>query len=115
MIQIPVHNPLVMKNIQYALNLVQTPAALIKKKITKRVVTYLNENESSVKTDGVRRFFIESVEHDRFSKDGRRYLTVLARDLDDGGVSKYRSLHVGGITKIDGRVKTACGMVKTLL
>ncbi len=68
-----------------------------------------------MKTDGVRRFFIESVEHDRFSIDGRRYLTVLARDLDDGGASKYRSLHVSGIAKIDGRLKTACGMVKTLL
>lgn len=103
-----------MKNIQSALNLVKTPAAKIEKQITKRVITYLNDGESSVKTDGVRRFFIESVEQDRFSKDGRRYLTVRARDLDDGGEAKYRSLHLAGIVKIDGRVKTAYGMVKTL-
>ena len=47
-------------------------------------------------------------------KDRRRYVTAYTRDLDDGAQRKYRTLRVGGITKVRGRLGTAARMVKSL-
>lgn len=61
-----------------------------------KTVRYLAE-KSSLTKDGVRVFKVESVEHVGFNKNGKRYATVLARDIDDKGESKYRNLHIAGI------------------
>lgn len=90
-----------------------TPAAL-ESKLNKRVVTYSNEGQSTVKADGIRSFLVERVEMDAFSVLGKRYVIADTRDLDDGGERKYRTLHVAGITKVKGRFATAIRMVKTL-
>jgi hypothetical protein len=55
-------------------------------------------NDSKIKNDGVRVFKVEAVDNVSIgSKSGRRYVTVLAKDVDDGGESKYRNLHLAGI------------------
>ena len=61
-----------------------------------KTVRYLAE-KSSLTKDGVRVFKVESVERVGFNKNGKRYATVLARDIDDKGESKYRNLHIAGI------------------
>ena len=99
-----------MKNTYYQM----TPSQLAKK-ITNRVIEYHNEGESSIKKDGIRKFLVEEVQADAFSSvENRRYLKVKTRDLDDGGKSKYRTIHVAGIAKVDGKIKTAARMVKTV-
>ena len=90
--------------------------AKLKRKLTKRVVTYANEGESSVKSDGIRTFLVEGITQDSISiEGGRRYVKAITRDLDDGGERKYRTLHVAGITKVSGRLVTAFRMMKNLL
>jgi len=69
-----------------------------------RVVTYHTNNSSSVKFDGVRRFIIKDIERIWMSDDNRKCLTAKCIDLDDGFVEKYRTLHVSGIAKIEGRL-----------
>jgi hypothetical protein len=83
--------------------------------LTNHVVTYANEGESTVKADGIRTFLIEEIMGQGFSVKGRRrYVTAYTRDLDDGAQRKYRTLHVGGITKVSGRLGTAARMIKSL-
>jgi hypothetical protein len=89
--------------------------AKLKSQLVNHVVTYANEGPSSIKQDGIRTFLIEEVMSQGFSKkDRRRYVTAYTRDLDDGAQRKYRTLHVGGITKVSGRIGTAARMVKSL-
>jgi hypothetical protein len=87
----------------------------LKRKLTNRVVTYYNRDESSVKNDGVRQFVIKSVDHTDHAKgSGRRYIQGEVQDLDDGGKTKFRTLHVSGITKVKGRVATAYQLAKSV-
>lgn len=54
--------------------------------------------KSSLTKDGVRVLKIDSVEEVGIGKkSGKRFVTVKARDIDDGGVSKYRNLNLSGI------------------
>ena len=46
--------------------------------------------------------------------NGKRYVVAATRDLDDAGERKYRTLHVAGITKVQGRFGTAIKMLKTI-
>ena len=63
----------------------------LKKKLTNRVVTYFNSDESSVKNDGVRQFVIKSIDYTGHAKgSGRRYIQGEVQDLDDGGKSKSK-------------------------
>ena len=68
--------------------------------LTGRTVRYLNQGSSSVKSDGVRTFKIECVDDVFTAKNGKRCATVLAKDVDDAGASKYRTLHLAGIAAI---------------
>ena len=87
----------------------------LKRKLTNRVVTYHNNDESSVKNDGVRQFVIKSIEHTAHAKgSGRRYIQGEVQDLDDGGKTKCRTLHVAGITEIKGKVSTAIALAKSV-
>jgi len=111
MLLIPIYNK-AMKANKPLFNL---PAEKLSKKITNRVITYFNDGASTVKKDGVRKMLVEEVLEDRFARStGRRYVNVRCRDLDDKGQIKFRSLHVAGINQVDGRLKTALQMVKTL-
>lgn len=62
-----------------------------------KTVRYLAD-KSSITKNGVRIFKIEEV--DKFSKSakGDHFVTVKARDIDDGGESKYRSLRLDRIS-----------------
>ena len=87
----------------------------LKNKLTNRVVTYFNSNESSVKNDGVRQFVIKSIDHTAHAKgSGRRYIQGEVKDLDDGGKTKFRTLYVAGIEKVKGRVATAYQQAKSV-
>lgn len=91
-----------------------TPAAL-ESKLNKRVITYSNAGQSTIKADGIRNFLVEEIQLDGFAQsNGKRYVIAATRDLDDAGERKYRTLHVAGITKVKGRFATAIRMVKTL-
>ena len=90
--------------------------AKLKRKLIKRVVTYANEGDSTVKADGIRTFLVEDITKDGMSiEGGRRYVKAITIDLDDGGKRKHRTLHVAGITKVSGRLATAFRMMKNLL
>ena len=55
-------------------------------------------NKSKQTENGVRVFKIEAVEAVSFAvKSGKRYVTVLAKDIDDKGETKYRNLQIAGI------------------
>jgi hypothetical protein len=87
----------------------------LKNKLTNRVVTYLNNDESTVKSDGVRQFVIKSIDYTGYAKSsGRRYIQGEVQDLDDGGKTKFRTLHVAGIEKVKGRVATAYQLAKSV-
>ena len=91
-----------------------TPYAL-ECKLTKRVITYANAGQSSIKADGIRNFLVEEIQTDGFAEsNGKRYVVAATRDLDDAGERKFRTLHVAGITKVRGRFATAVQMIKTL-
>jgi predicted secreted protein len=77
--------------LNYSASAVEIASALVGK-----TVRYLAE-KSSIKKDGVRVLKIEAVDHVGFSKDGKRFVTVKALDIDDGGESKFRNLHIAGI------------------
>ena len=83
-------------------------------RITGRVVTYHNENPSSVKFDGVRRFIIKEIPRTWMSVDNRKCLTAKCIDLDDGFSEKYRTLHVSGIAKVEGRLLSLWHFFKLL-
>jgi len=72
------------------------PAVEIASALVGKTVRYLAE-KSSIKKDGVRVLKVEAVDHVGFAKNGKRYVTVKARDIDDGGESKFRNLHIAGI------------------
>jgi len=77
-----------------------TPSAKIASDLVGKTVRYL-ANKSKFTPTGVRVFKIESVENVDFAaKTGKRYVTVLARDIDDAGEAKYRNLHLAGIDLI---------------
>ena len=95
-------------------NLYTLKPAALESKLTKRVVTYANAGQSTVKADGIRTFLVEGVQMDAFSVLGKRYVIADTRDLDDGGERKFRTLHVTGITKVRGRLGTAFRMLKTI-
>ena len=87
----------------------------LKRKLTNRVVTYFNKDESSIKNDGIRKFVIKSIEKIGYAKGtGRRYINVEVHALDDGGEIKPRTLHVAGINKIKGRLSTAITLAKSV-
>lgn len=77
--------------LNYSASAVEIASSLVGK-----TVRYLAE-KSSITKNGVRVLKIEAVEEVAFSKKGKRYVTVLAKDIDDGGESKYRNLHIAGI------------------
>lgn len=78
----------------------------LKNTLTNRVVTYFNNEESSVKNDGIRKFAITSIEKIDYAKEsGRRYVQCEVQDLDDGGKFKSRTLHVAGIDKVTAQWK----------
>ena len=77
--------------LDYSASAVEIASALVGK-----TVRYLAE-KSSLTKDGVRILKVESVEHVGFAKNGKRYVTVKAFDVDDAGESKYRNLHLAGI------------------
>ena len=60
-------------------------------------VVYLNEGNSSVKTNGVRSFTIKDIEGVNTGKTGRTYITAKVIDHDDNDAEKYRSLHIAGL------------------
>ena len=77
-----------------------TPSAKIASDLVGKTVRYLS-NKSKTTPSGVRVFKIESVENVDFAaKTGKRYVTVLAKDIDDAGTPKYRNLHIVGIDLI---------------
>lgn len=87
----------------------------LKRKLTNRVVTYLNEGESTVKADGKRQLVIKEIDYSGYAKgSGRRYIQGKVQDLDDGGEAKFRTLHVAGITKVKGRLATAWTLAKSV-
>jgi len=86
----------------------------IAKKLVGRVITYYNKGESSVKKDGVRNFLINEIDHVSTSMDGIKYMQGLCADLDDGGVPKYRSLHICGVVKVKSRFASLCEYAKSL-
>lgn len=73
-----------------------TPTEKIVSALVNKTVRYFAEN-SKVTTDGVRILKIEAVDKVAFAVNGKRYVTVKALDVDDGGESKYRNLHIAGI------------------
>ncbi len=82
--------------VQFPADNVQVVSALVG-----RVVRYFNRNHSTVTNDGVRTFKIVSVDRVFFSsKENRRCVTVLAKDVDDHGEEKYRTLHLAGIATV---------------
>jgi hypothetical protein len=72
------------------------PAVEIASALVGKTVRYLAE-KSSIKKDGVRVLKVEAVDHVGFGKNGKRYVTVKAHDIDDSGESKFRNLHIAGI------------------
>jgi F0F1-type ATP synthase beta subunit len=55
-------------------------------------------NKSKVTENGVRVFKVEAVDNVGIGKkSGRRFVTVLAKDIDDGGEAKHRNLNLAGI------------------
>ena len=96
-------------------NLYTLKPSALESKLTKRVVTYANAGQSTVKADGIRSFLVEEIQTDGFAElNGKRYVVAATRDLDDAGERKFRTLHVAGITKVKGRFATAVQMIKTL-
>ena len=78
----------------------QATSAQIATALVGKTVRYL-ANESKVTKNRIRIFKIEGVENVDFAaKTGERFVTVLAKDLDDGAVPKYRNLHLAGIDLI---------------
>jgi hypothetical protein len=77
--------------LNYSASAVEIASALVGK-----TVRYFAE-KSSIKKDGVRVLKIEAVDHVGFSKNGKRFVTVKALDVDDCGESKFRNLHIAGI------------------
>ena len=74
-----------------------TPDLKLANLLVGKTVRYL-ANKSKVTTSGVRVLVIESVEAISFAKkSNKRFVTVKALDVDDGGESKYRNLSVAGI------------------
>lgn len=66
-----------------------------------KTVRYLNQTPSSVpKTDGIRTFKIEAVDDVFVSKKGTKCATVQVKDVDDGGETKFRTLHLKGISHV---------------
>jgi hypothetical protein len=81
--------------IQYNAPTEQIVSALIGK-----TVRYF-ANKSTQTESGVRIFKIEAVDTIATgAKSGKRYVTVLAKDIDDCGESKYRTLQLSGIDLI---------------
>lgn len=79
-------------NINYQASALEIANALVGK-----TVRYF-ANDSKIKNDGVRVFKVEAVDHVSIGKkSGRLYVTILAKDVDDGGESKHRNLHLAGI------------------
>lgn len=77
-----------------------SPSAKIASDLVGKTIRY-HADKSKISPNGVRIFKVESVENVDFSrKTGKRYVTVLARDLNDEGESKYRNLHIAGIDLI---------------
>ena len=73
-----------------------TPTEQVVSALVNKTVRYFAEN-SKVKADGGRVLKIEAVDKVAFAANGKRYVTVKALDVDDGGESKYRNLHISGI------------------
>lgn len=73
-----------------------TPTEKLVSALVNKTVRYFAE-KSKLKADGVRVLKIEAVENVAIAKNGKRYVTVKALDVDDGGESKYRNLHLAGI------------------
>jgi len=91
------------------------PEEELRRKVTNRVVTYYNENPSSVKKDGVRNLVIKKIDRIGFAESsGYRYIQGEVQDLDDGGTVKFRTLHVAGIVKVKGKISTAINLAKSV-
>ena len=75
----------------------QAPAIEIASNLVGKTIRYF-ANDSKIKNDGVRVFKVEAVENVSIgTKSGLRYVTILAKDVDDAGESKYRNLHLAVI------------------
>lgn len=91
------------------------PERQLRRKVTNRVVTYYNESPSSVKNDGVRNFMIKTIDCIGNSRSsGRRYIQGEVQDLNDGGKTKPRTLHIAGITKVENPFVTVIKFFLTL-
>jgi hypothetical protein len=79
-------------NINYQASAIEIASNLVGK-----TIRYL-ANDSKMKNDGVRVFKVQAVENVSIgAKSGRRYVTILAKDVDDAGETKHRNLHLAGI------------------
>lgn len=79
------------------LNLLRTNKQGVLDALNNKHVVYLNHDQSSVKTNGVRSFTIKDIENVATGKAGRTYITAKVIDHDDGNAEKYRSLHIAGL------------------
>ena len=85
-------------------NLYTLKPTALESKLTKRVVTYANAGQSTVKADGIRNFLVEEIKMDGFAEsNGKRYVVAATRDLDDAGERKFRTLQVAGISNVRSR------------
>ena len=58
-------------------NLYTLKPAALESKLTKRVVTYANAGQSTVKADGIRSFLVEGIQTDGFAEsNGKRYVVA---------------------------------------
>ena len=79
------------------LNLLRTNKQGVIDSLNNKHVVYLNQEPSSIKTNGVRSFPIKDIENVATGKAGRTYITAKVIDHDDGDAEKYRSLHIAGL------------------
>ena len=70
--------------------------------LTGKTIRYRNtKDKSSVTSDGIRVFKVDTVEDVFTSQNsGAKCVTVSVKDIDDSGSKKYRTLHVNGIESI---------------
>jgi hypothetical protein len=74
-----------------------SPAQIASYLVGKTVRYYVGKGRSSVVLGPIRVLKIENVDKVAVNKNNETYVTVLAKDIDDMGASKYRNLILGCI------------------
>jgi hypothetical protein len=69
-----------------------SPAQIISYLKGKTIRYYVGKGRSSVISGAIRIFKVEDVDRVAMNKNNETYVTVLAKDIDDMGASKYRTL-----------------------